>query len=161
MEKEVKCNFCKAIGDESTFKYDTMWMYWLCPVCYAKSKAAAEAPKKKTVVEQPVKVDDQVEEELDEQYQEQLRQARERKIAEKIERCAARKSAYYPEMKKRNFKKEPVSRIEGELYCQVCGGKKISKAGIMQTLDDGPIQKYKCSTCGYTFTRYHEEVKIV
>jgi len=157
----MKCHFCETIGDESTLIFDSLWKYWLCPVCDAKSKAAGAAPKKKPIEDKPVKVVDPVDDELDEQYQEQLMELRKRKIAEKIERNAARKGAYYPELKGRNRGKEPVSKIDGELYCQVCGGKKISKAGVMQTLEDGPIQKYKCSTCGYTFTKYHEEVKIV
>jgi len=156
----MKCNFCETIGDENTLVFDPRWKYWLCPVCDAKIKAAGAAPEKKPIVEKPVKVIDPVDAELDAQYQEQLMAARERKIAEKIERNSTKKKTFAPKLKDMHANTPVVSRIDGELYCQVCGGKTIKKAGYTYTYEE-KIQKYQCSTCGYAFSKYHDNVRIV
>ena len=121
----------------------------------------ASKPKKKVepVIEPITQVEDPIEEGLDAQYEEQLKALREKRIAEKIER-AARLKGRPAKLSEKLAHKDPVSKIEGELYCQVCGGKKIAKAGYMFTFDE-KIQKYKCSTCGYVFSKYHDEVRIV
>jgi transposase-like protein len=158
---EPKCNMCGTIGEENGVIYDTIHRYWLCPVCKAKMDAAsAPKPKPEVVIEPAAPVyEDPIEEELDAKYFEQLKEQRDRRITEKIERAAALKGRS-TKNSERLAHKDPVSKVIGELYCQVCGGTKISKSGYLFNYDE-KVQKWKCSTCGYVFTKYHENVRIV
>ena len=103
---------------------------------------------------------DPVEIMLDEQFAQQLKEKHDRDTIAKIEKFKTEKLERYSNLKTRLKYSPVVSKVEGELYCQVCGGKQISKAGIMFKQTE-KVQKWKCGTCGYVFTKYHDEVRIV
>jgi len=97
---------------------------------------------------------------LDEEFARQLKEKHDRETLEKIEKFQKEKLGRYSNLKAR-LKYAPVmSKVEGDLYCQVCGGKQIAKAGIMFKQTE-KVQKWKCANCGYVFTKYHENVRIV
>lgn len=178
MKECKKCH--ESFPDEEVKKHPSAFVE-VCQKCYAECDAIDAETKRiweqrQAVIKEKklaaVKEDrdaseyekvgekDQVEIMLDEQFARQLKEKHDRDTLAKIEKFKKEKLERYSNLKTRLKYSPVISKVEGELYCQVCGGKTISKAGIMFKQME-KVQKWKCGTCGYVFTKYHDEVKVV
>lgn len=182
---ESKCPLCGTIVDESDLKTTISYMGGITPICpncrikadelfapidaHYKELASAENLKrmeeerKKNAKKYENAFSDEDAEEPEEIPEFVLEKEREQKyienqrmINERIKNRAEKKIKYNNDLREKHRYSAPVSKVSGELYCQLCGSHKIVKAGYMYTVEE-KIQKYQCDTCGYAFTKYKEE----
>jgi len=156
----MNCPICGKEGEESEFK-ETLSSFGqlICQDCAEKQERAIEEHANRKarresveVISAPIEEKSELDEQLDAEYQEQLKKIEADKLQARIANYQLRKEQHKKSTSaSRNA--PIISKISGDLHCETCGGTNITKAGYMLTLDQR-VQKWKCNTCGYVFTKY-------